>query len=68
MNQQSTFTAEKPTHRLYVVTGRGRKASWREIGAAWPHRDGLGHSITCTAFPLEGRLIMRAITPRERAE
>lgn len=55
-----------PTHRLYVVTNSGASSSWREIGAAWPNKDGLGFSITCAAIPLTGRIVMRRIT--ERAE
>ena len=65
MNQQPTFTPEKPTHRLFVVTGEGETANWKEIGAAWTHRDGRGHSINCTAFPLQGRLVMRAVTDKK---
>lgn len=53
-----------PTHRLYVVTNSGASSSWREIGAAWPNKDSLGFSITCTAIPLAGRIIMRAITEK----
>jgi hypothetical protein len=53
-----------PTHRLYVVTNSGDKASWREIGAAWPNKDGLGFSLNCAAMPLQGRIVMRAITEK----
>jgi hypothetical protein len=53
-----------PTHRLYVVTNSGASSSWREIGAAWPNKDGLGFSITCAAIPLAGRIVMRAITEK----
>jgi hypothetical protein len=53
-----------PTHRLYVVTNSGNKASWREIGAAWPNKDGQGFSLNCAAMPLQGRIVMRAITEK----
>jgi hypothetical protein len=53
-----------PTHRLYVVTNSGDKASWREIGAAWPNKDGQGFSLNCAAMPLQGRIVMRAITEK----
>ena len=53
-----------PTHRLYVVTNSGTSASWREIGAAWPNKDGLGFSLSCAAIPLQGRIVMRAITEK----
>ena len=53
-----------PTHRLYVVTNSGDKASWREIGAAWPNKDGQGFSLNCAAIPLQGRIVMRTITEK----
>ena len=53
-----------PTHRLYVVTNNGASASWREIGAAWPNKDGLGFSLNCAAIPLQGRIVMRTITEK----
>ncbi|MGA9580424.1 MAG: hypothetical protein WBR13_00465 [Allosphingosinicella sp.] len=56
----------RPTHRLYQVTGNGDDAFWREIGAAWPNKDGHGFSISYNVIPLHGRIVMRRI--RERAE
>lgn len=53
-----------PSHRLYLVTNKGASSSWREIGAAWPNKDGLGYSLSCAAMPLEGRIVMRAITEK----
>jgi hypothetical protein len=61
-------TRAKPTHRLYVVTGEGDKAHWKEIAAAWPHRDGKGFSITCDALPLTGQIVMREAKPRRTKE
>jgi hypothetical protein len=66
MTKQAQATGEKPTHRLYIVSGTGRTASWREIGAAWPNRDGEGYSVTCNAMPLTGRIVMRTITERRQ--
>ncbi len=57
---------KRPTHRLYQVTGNGNDAFWREIGAAWPNKDGHGFSISYNVIPLHGRIVMRRI--RERAE
>lgn len=57
-----------PTHRLYVVTNNGKSASWREIGAAWPNKDGMGFSLTCAAIPLQGRIVMRAITKKSASK
>ena len=64
MTDQSNIPTAKPTHRIFVVTGEGKKAKWSELGAAWPHRDGSGFAITCTAIPLHGRIIMREINER----
>ena len=54
----------KPTHRVYRVSGTGTSSNWKEIGAAWPNKDGLGFSIACYAIPLSGRIVMREITER----
>jgi hypothetical protein len=56
-----------PTHRLYRVLGDGDSANWTPIGAAWPHKDGKGLSITCDAVPLTGRIVLRRIEPREQS-
>jgi hypothetical protein len=31
--------------------------SWTKIGAAFPHKEGLGFSIELRAFPIDGRLV-----------
>lgn len=61
----SNATNRKPTHRLYIVTGEGDKANWTEVGAAWPNHDNEGYSITFTALPLAGHLVMRSIKERK---
>ena len=63
--QQSA--GRKPTHRLYIVTGDGDKASWRPIGAGWSHSDGKGFNLNCDALPLQGRLVMREVKPANAA-
>lgn len=66
--QPTTQTGRKPTHRLYRVVGDGKAAIWTPIGAAWPNKDGLGFNLHCDAVPLQGRLVLRAITERDDAE
>jgi len=61
MTEGNTTKGSKPTHRIYIVTGEGDKAIWRELGAAWPNKDGKGFNIECTAIPLAGHLVMREI-------
>lgn len=63
--QQPKPAGNKPTHRLYRVVGDGDASSWTPIGAAWPNKDGQGFSISCDAVPLQGRIVMRAITEKE---
>lgn len=67
MGQQPSLLGRKPTHRLYRVLGDGEGAIWTPIGAAWPNKDGQGFSISCDAVPLQGRLVMRAISERDEA-
>jgi hypothetical protein len=31
---------------------------WTKIGAAFPHKEGLGFSIELKAFPVDGRLVV----------
>ena len=31
---------------------------WTRIGAAFPHKEGLGFSIELKAFPIDGRLVV----------
>ena len=62
--QQTQPAGSKPTHRLYRVLGDGDAASWTPIGAAWPNKDGHGFNISCDAVPLQGRIVMRAITEK----
>lgn len=64
---QPKLLANKPTHRLYNVTGEGKSARWTEIGAAWPNKDGLGFSLSYDVIPLGGRIVMREITERSAA-
>ena len=65
---QTKQAGSKPTHRIYVVTGDGENAKWLPIGAAWPHKDQTGFSITCEALPLQGRIVMRRITEKSQAK
>lgn len=53
---------------LYRVDGNGPDARWTKIGAAWPNRDGKGFNILCDAVPLQGRIVMRAYTPKPKDE
>lgn len=64
MATQRKLPANKPTHRIYLVTGEGKSSFWTPIGAAWPNRDGEGFSQQFDALPIGGRTVMRRITER----
>lgn len=64
-NKQNTKAL--PTHRVYSVSKNGeKKATWQEIGAAWPHKDGKGFNLTFAARPLEGAQIVLRLTSAKK--
>ena len=50
--------SNRPSHLVYAVTKSGDRSNWREIGAAWPHRDGEGFNLKLDALPLNGAEIV----------
>ena len=51
----------KPPYIAYAVIDRGddKKSKWREIGVAFPHKDGKGFDILYDVQPLNGRITLR---------
>jgi hypothetical protein len=47
-----------PSHRIYAVAKSGKRGYWREIGAAWPHKDGEGFNLKLDFLPLNGSEIV----------
>jgi hypothetical protein len=47
----NVFTVEE-----YESNGKTQK-KWTKIGAAFPHKEGIGFSIELKAFPMDGRLV-----------
>ena len=67
MSSKTTIT-NRPSHRLFAVTkAEGQdKASWLEIGAAWPNKDGKGFSLKLKAMPMPGsEIVLRINEPSE---
>jgi hypothetical protein len=59
-NTIGTTTAKnRPSHRLFNVTGEGENARWTDLGVAWATKDAKGFTITLNAMPLGGRIVMR---------
>ena len=56
---------KKPSHKAYAVEkftkGGEDKSHWREIGAAWAHKDGKGLDLNIKLMPLSGRIVLRAV-------
>lgn len=69
MSNKQTSTGNVPSHRIYAVSSsNAEKATWQEIGAAWPHKDGKGFNLQFAARPLEGAaIVLRAASPRKAA-
>lgn len=57
---QTSQNSTAPTFHAYAVRGDGENAIWNRIGAAWSHRDGKGMSISLSAHPVGGRVVLRA--------
>ena len=60
--------ANRPSHRLFAVSkAEGQsKASWLEIGAAWPNKDGKGFSLKLKAIPMPGsEIVLRIVEPND---
>ena len=60
---QETNTPNRPSHRLFHVTGEGEQSNWTRIGAAWAHKDGKGFNIDLEYLPQKaGRIVLREAT------
>jgi hypothetical protein len=62
-----TDSKNAPSARAYTVregSTKGNKAFWTRIGSAWLHKDGKGFNVQLDALPVDGRLVVRAITPK----
>ena len=68
--QLCALPSSSPTY-LNVFTveefeSNGKKGkSWTKIGAAFPHKEGLGFSIELKAFPVDGRLVVLPPDPSD---
>lgn len=53
----------KPSFIAFVVTdytvGTEKRSKWREVGAAFAHKDGEGIDVILEALPTSGRLTLR---------
>ncbi len=49
-----------------VQEDRSGKSHYKNIGAAFAHRDGKGHTLNLAATPVNGKIVLRE--PRERLD
>ena len=58
--------SNKPNARAYTVRkgSSGSKDFWTRIGSAWLHKDGKGFNLQLEALPVDGRLVVRAISAK----
>jgi hypothetical protein len=59
-NAKEKTMSNKPTLIAYSVKerGKGQKAIWTRIGAAWPFEKGTGFTLHLDALPLDGRVVL----------
>lgn len=60
-------SSKKPSHHVYTVRDGGEQRSdfWTKIGVAFAHNDGKGFSVILEAFPVNGKLTIRAAEPKD---
>lgn len=51
---------------FHAKDGPDDKSYFNRVGAAFPHKDGAGHTVVLDSVPIDGRIVLR--TPRERLE
>jgi hypothetical protein len=61
-------SSKQPTHRAYSVIRReGQDDFWLNLGLVFPHKDGHGFNIMLQAFPLDGKIVCRAVAEEDTA-
>jgi hypothetical protein len=65
-----TNAADTAFRVFSVAADNGTENSWFEIGAAFPHADGVGYDILLRAQPLTTKLVLRpeaSVTPNQQS-
>jgi hypothetical protein len=68
--EKTVMSKSKPTHRAHIVVepkdGSDRKATWVEVGAVWPHKNGNGFDVVIPpGISVSGRIV--CTEPKEKA-
>lgn len=65
-NEANRATGKRPSHEAFWVKEReGKNAEWRQVGIAFPHGDGRGMNLVLDLLPMDGRIVLRLIEPKE---
>jgi hypothetical protein len=51
-----------------VAVGEDNDTFWTHIGSAWPYKDGEELNLVLFALPINGRLVLREYTEKEKAD
>lgn len=59
---------QRPSFTAYQVkTDRDDKSHFTKVGAALPHKDGKGHTVTLDAMPVDSKIVLRSAKDRLNA-
>ena len=61
MEQKTKLKGRRPTHRLWLVEDGEAQATWTELAALWPTKDGTGFTgrMEASNVPAGARLVIR---------
>jgi hypothetical protein len=59
----------RPTHRAFITreyedANGAKKTHWTQIGSVWAHKNDKGFDVRLTAFPIDGRIVIRVDEPK----
>ena len=56
----------RPSHTAFVVSNarEGEKARWREVGAIWPHKNGMGFDLVLVEIRSASRAASFSLSAR----
>lgn len=60
-------THQQPDYTVFAVSKGEKTSFWREIGAAWKHRNGDGLNLRLDLLPLNGaEIVLRKPKPKAK--
>ena len=62
-NHMDAYTVRKWEDK---ATGE-KKSDWTKVGVAFLHKDGKGINVVLSAFPLDGKVVLRQHEPKENS-